>query len=237
MNDKRIKAGLKTVLEQKGFKVEMIKETTEPRPDLIATDGHIRFLIEIKERYGEQYQTTSEFEVRLDKIARKNRLSGISGSAVKQLDARRTDQTFNLLWVIADPLDRDIHYEQFRATVFGIRIVIGRRADEGIAKECYYATHSDFYRWREVLDGVMLGNFAGMFVNDHSPRYQGLKATRLLEVFRPAVWDPVELELRGDAFRLGSDADRNDEDSVKKAIYQQFGVKVISFESLTRFSI
>jgi hypothetical protein len=237
VSDKQVKAGLKQVLEQRGFEVEMIQETHESRPDLIATDGSSQFLIEVKERFGEDYQMAGESYVRLDKIARKNRLSGIVQNAVKQLATRRTDQTFNLLWLVADPLDRKLHYEQLRATVFGIRIVIGKLGGQGIAKECYYATHSDFFRWREILDGVALGNYGGMFINDHSPQYYALRTTRLLELFRPAVWDPLELESQGDALRLDSNVDRSDEDSVKKAIHKQYGIDVISFESLTRFSV
>lgn len=236
MTDKKTKAALKKILEDKGFKVELIKETGEETPDLLASDSHTQLLIEIKERHSTDRSSMDGLDVRLDKVVRRNTLSGISKKARGQLLLRSTDRMFNLLWLVADPADRKLHYEQFRMTSYGIRIVTGRRAGRGFAKECYYATYSDFYRWRDVLNGVALGNFGGVFVNDYSPRYQCFRATNFVKLFEPAVWQPTELEQRGDAFRLDSDVDRSDEDAVKKAIEAKYGVEVSGFEDLVRFS-
>jgi hypothetical protein len=236
VTDKKTKAALKKILEDKGFKVELIEETDESTPDVLASDSHTQLLIEIKERYGTDRSRVDGLDVRLDKVVRQNTLSGISKKAVEQLKSRSTGRTFNLLWLVADPADRKLHYEQFRMTTYGIRIVTGRRAGHGFAKECYYATYSDFYRWRDVLDGVALGNFGGVFVNDYSPRYRCFRATNFVKLFEPAVWEPAELEQRGDAFRLDADVDRSDEAAVKKAIEAKYGVEVSGFEDLVRFS-
>lgn len=236
MTDKKTKAAIKKILEDKGFKVELIEETDELTPDILASDSHTQLLIEIKERYGAEGSRVDGREVRLDKIARQNRLSGISKKAMEQLKSQSTARTFNLLWLVADPTDRKLHYEQFRMTSYGIRIVIGTRAGQSFAKECYYATYSDFYRWCDVLDGVVLGNFGGVFINNYSPRYRRFRTTGFVKLFESAVWDPTELEQRGDALRLDSDVDRSDEDAVKKAIEAKYGVEVSGFEDLVRFS-
>jgi len=238
VTDKKTKAALKKILEDKGFKVELIEETSEKKtPDLLASDSHTQLLIEMKERYGTDRSSMDGLDVRLDKVARLNTLSGISKEAAKQLQLHSSDQMFNLLWLYADPANRNLHYEQFRMTTYGIRIVTGMHAGHGFLKECYYATDSDFYRWRDVLDGVALGNFGGMFVNDYSPRYRRFRTTNFVQLFKSAVCDPTALEQRGDAFRLDSDVDRRDEEAVKKAIEAKYGVTVSGLENLVRFSV
>jgi hypothetical protein len=237
VTDEKTKAALKKILEDKGFKVKLIEETGEGDPDLLVSDNNTQLLIELKERFSTDRSSMDRLDVRLDKVVRRNTLSGISKKAMEQLQLRSTDRMFNLLWLVADPIDWKLHYEQFRMTAYGIRTVIGRHAGQGFVKECYYATYSDFYRWRDVLDGVALGNFDGMFVNDYSPRYRRFRTTNLVQLFKPAVWEPTELEQRGSVFRLDSDVDRSDEDAVKKAIEAKYGVEVSGFEDLVRFTV
>jgi Holliday junction resolvase len=90
VTDKKTKAALKKILEDKGFKVELIKETGEETPDLLASDSHTQLLIEIKERHSTDRSSMDGLDVRLDKVVRRNTLSGISKKARGQLLLRST---------------------------------------------------------------------------------------------------------------------------------------------------
>lgn len=234
MNDTAIKTAIAEVLQNKGFEVTLLEESDEPTPDLLATDQKDVFLIEIKERHGNSSQSSTPFEVQLDKICYQNRLSGICRKAVDQLRTNQNQEIFRLLWLIADPNEQHLHYEQFRATMYGIRLVVCKDSD---VKEGYYIKNSEFYRWRDNLDGVTLGNFGGLFLNNYSPRYSQFRNTPFRYLFGSAVCDPPVIEKSGNAFYLDSDVDRGDELAVKKALESKYGIEVAHFENLVRFSV
>jgi hypothetical protein len=242
MNDKAVKAAITEILCGAGFEVTPLEESSEPTPDLLVADQESTFLIEVKERYGSAYQNGGDYqisnlsEVKLDKISRQNRLSGISRKAFEQLDTHPDQKIFRLIWLVADPHNQHLYYEQFRYTMYGIRLVVAKTLENGFVKEGYYIENSDFYRWRNKLDGVALGNFGGLFINNHSPRYKEFRNTRFRHLFGDTVWDPSVIEESGKIFCLDSDIDRRDDLAVKRALEVKYGVEVVHFENLVRFS-
>lgn len=243
MNDKAAKIAIADALRSKDFEVILLEESDKPTADLLAFDKECTLLIEIKERYGSEFQAIRDrhpktsFEVKTDKISRQNRLSGISRKAVEQLSSSQDQEIVKLIWLIADPYNKYLHYEQFRATVYGIKLVVYKDKEHGLIKEGFYVENSEFYRWRAHLDGVALGNFEGLFMNNYSLRYSKLRDTRFRHLFGQSVWDPPVLEKLGKAFCLDSNIDRKDKSSVKRALEEKYHIEVISFESFVRFSI
>ena len=235
--DTQLKNDLAALLTSNGFEVIPIEASDEDTPDFAASDGEIAYLIEIKQKFQRTLEAKEiETNIRLDKVGRYNRLSGITKKAVKQLRARQKDKTVNLMWFFGEYPDQNFQYDQLRATVYGMRLVVGTQKGAGVAKYGYYITHSDFYRWREVLDGVALGNLAGFFLNDLSPRYTLTKNSRLVKLFGNAVDDPIARDELGDIYRVDGDIDPDDCSTVKRFLDKKYEIKVIEFTELTRFS-
>src|SRR5215218_8542899 len=178
MSDRTLEQAAVDVLRKYGFKADLIEETTSPTPDIRATDDEgISYLIEIKNRTvgwldkAEPAWSESEFEVlhRVDSGGASNTLSGVIEKAAEQLGVDNRPDTLRLIWFVVDPTDRDYHHKQIWQTVYGTQIVIakGRAPGEG-----FYLSPAAFVRWRNSLDGVILGVLGGLFLNDLSPRYK-----------------------------------------------------------------
>lgn len=230
-SDRRLKAALTESLRSRGFDIFLLPTSTMPSADFRVVSETETILVELKSRAPVEMPPLPE--VRIDALARTNALSAMLGKAGKQLSSSRASQDeVTLLWLLAPNVDRRLHYEQLAATAYGLRDVVGY----GFIKPCYYASHSDFFRYRGDLDGIALGHYGALLLNDHSPNYERLRNVRLADLFRPAVTDPPLLEERGEAFIVRGDVDRADDDSVKRYLEEHYSVEVNHFLNMVRFS-
>ncbi len=163
MSDRRIKDAISTFLRDHGFQVTQIAEGGQRTPDLLATCGQ-RYLIEIKTKEddpaanaerakrlgaGEIVQSGAPFTPQ-------NTMSRIVRDGVSQLEAHPVkERDFCLLWLLAIGSDLDAQYEQFLATLYGLSNVVG--PDSQPLMPCYYLRDSAFFRWRDLLDGAIVG--------------------------------------------------------------------------------
>ena len=231
MSDRRIKDAISTFLRDHGFQVTQIAEGGQRTPDLLATCGQ-RYLIEIKTKEdhpaanaerakrlgaGEIVQSGAPFTPQ-------NTMSRIVRDGVSQLEAHPVkERDFCLLWLLAIGSDLDAQYEQFLATLYGLSNVVG--PDSQPLMPCYYLRDSAFFRWRDLLDGAIVGTLdtGELCINSYSQRADSLKGSSLAQVFGTAVTDPRQREAEGRGYIADCDIDRHDEKGVLRYVQTKYG--------------
>lgn len=230
-NDRRLKAALIESLRSRGFHVDPLAASRNRSADFRLTSTDDTIIVELKARAPVVMPPSPE--VRLDAFAPTNPVSALLSKAAKQLSSSRTSaDEITVLWLLAPNVDQTLHYQQLAATAYGLRDVVG----PGFIKPCFYATHGGFFRHREHVDGIALGHFGALLLNDYSPRCERLGRSLLADLFQPSVTNPVASEARGDAFLVRGDIDRNDDAAVKAYIEEHYEVEVNHFSHMVRFS-
>jgi hypothetical protein len=149
-------------------------------------------------------------------LVHSNRLSGIVGKAKKQLSstAAKSVPDARIIWFTGLGFDAEAKHYQFMATVYGSTKVF--ELDRRNLRDCYYFRNSDFFRYREDLDGAVAA-FADdesvtmkLCLNSYSPRYSQLKTSPFAERFPNGLIDPLAEEASGAAFIADTDLDRRD---------------------------
>ena len=233
MDDTTTLEALSIFLIDRGFAAELVQRSSSKTPDLYADDGENTYLFELKRRHDSKEPSL----VRTDPIVRLNILSGLVADATKQLQSMGSENTIRMLWFLGQPPHEETFYEQLRMTLYGIRVVVGLRNGRGIATACYYAGYSDFYRYRDVLDGALLGTVAAIFINDCSPRADRLKNSRLCRLAGSAILDPRDIEKSEDIFILRDSVDRSNEKAVLQYLEKNHGIHNAQFERMVKFSV
>ena len=221
------------ILEHWGLKADKIEEDNlDKSPDFLVEDNQHIHLIELKtreDREGRRQAQHSAFDLgelftETLPIVRKNTLSGIVRDASNQLSARDEYKVdFRIVWLMAVDAHQEAKIEQMEASLYG---QVGLAdIDSGIRKQCYFYSHSDFFRFRAVLDAAILSweGSAKLCLNPHSPRYQEIKSTGLYSIFGEKAVDPIWFEKSDKAYIVDSDIDRNDETAVLEYVKSKYG--------------
>lgn len=233
MDDTTTLEALSIFLIDRGFSAKLIQRSSSKTPDLCANDGENTYLFELKMRHDSKEPSL----FRTDPMVRLNTISGLVSDATKQLKSMGSEDTIRMLWFLGQPPNEKTFYEQLRMTLYGIRVVVGLRNGRSIPAECYYAGYSDFYRYRDVLDGAILGTVAAIFINDFSLHADLLKNSRLSKLAGSAVLDPRDIEKSDDFFVLRDSVDRSNEKSVLQCLEKNHCIQNAKFERMVKFSI
>ena len=113
-------------------------------------------------------------------------------------------------------------------TLYGIVTVIRPSATGAESLDCLYLTFSEFYRYPQLVGAVLGQQHAGvLFPNVLSPACAEFRCSRLFSVFEEhdAVWDPLDLEIRGDVYVADCVGSRNDRQSVLSYVEEKYGVR------------
>lgn len=208
-----------------GFKVTKIQEGAEKEADFEVSDGNNLYLVEMKTRNRSMKDLLKSGEcdeaggvsVFTTQIRRQGNVTKIVSSAVEQMESSADDLgCLRIILYFVSGIGSHERWENFLTSIYGSKNVVDW-AEGGAAKQCYYFGNSDFYRYRNRLDGaVLLNDFGkGVFcLNDHSPNADRLRRSRLVEKFGPAVIDPPILEENGKAWVANGAIDRSDEIAV-----------------------
>ncbi len=232
IDDKTALDAIQCFLSERGFSVDSLGRSDHKTPDFCVRDGSDTYIIEVKRRFDIKSKTG----LRMDRIARLNTMSRRVKNAAAQLESKSEPSTLNLLWVLGEPPHENTFYDQLRATLYGIRPVVGLRDGESVVKACFYADHSDFYRHRHVLDGAIVGAAAAVFVNDLSARADRFKHSKLCQLAQLHIEDPREYEKSDAIMVFRSSVDRSDEAAVLREIEQVYELENAQFEKITKFS-
>lgn len=238
------------ILENFGFQeAKKIEEENSPgkkMPDIFANDGTDAYLFEVKckgysekiiENIKESIQKGEAF-FNVEAIAYKNPMSSIIKNSVAQLSSPAAPEAkFKLLWIFISGKNTPVQADQFEATFYGIYELMD--LDTKSSKKCLYYLDSEFYRFKDSLDGVVLGNLDGgmLYLNSFSPSYEALNYSFLAKAFGKGVYDPLREEECGRVYIADCEVPRKERAQTLKYIQQKYGknrlteMAVISTES------
>jgi len=213
-----------------GYHVEKIPETDEKTPDFLIFDDTSSFLLELKTKLPSEAENEERRKL-LDagkihsiheEIVRKNRLSGIITKAKNQLESYKEKDVLRIIWLLTTGHRAELRKLQFESTLYGLDCV-GDVTNDRIL-DCYFFHNSDFFRYREILDGAIVAteSEAILFLNPLSPRYVQIKSSSLPKHLGGYVVDPIEREKNGEAFFIDSDVNRGDEESVLRYLRDKY---------------
>lgn len=156
-----------------------------------------------------------------------NAVSTVVRNASQQL--ARFDEApvdFRLVWLHARNRYPDDQLERFKATLFGsVDLIDLQELSKSVpARPCFYFSFSEFFRFRDVLDGAFVStdHHGLLCVNTLSPRHRMLAASRLATSFQPGICDPVERETRGEGYIADCDISRKDKTRVLDYVKQKY---------------
>lgn len=226
-----------------GLVAEKIPESNEESPDFLVEIGSETVLIELKtkienddlqehrEKAFDEDQPFSKETV----IARSNAVSKRIRKASRQLIAQknRHNADYCFVFLLADGFYLSEQIGIFETTLYGDKDIIpmGDDFDTGI-KKCFYYSNSDFFNHRDIIDGafVLGGEFGRLCINSLSHSYNSVIRSSFVQIFRPGVLDPVELESRGKAMIMDSPIDRSDDKALNRYLCKKYGIgKVVPF--------
>jgi hypothetical protein len=248
VSDRQLKQAAVCFLRENGFSADILVETSSPTPDIRANDpSGASYLLEIKHRtvaWADRSESSFspimgvEVMKREDSGGSSNALSRIFRAAAKQLEAAAAgdNEVLRLVWIFADPTDTAFHYECVMRTVYGMRVVVAAGNVESLVREGIYVSPADFVRWRNVIDGVLLGPFDGLFLNDLSPRYDHLKTSGIAQLCRDALFDPLESAASGHCYYLPPSDSSPTSEHVKASLEAIYGIHVIRLIDIPRYS-
>jgi hypothetical protein len=222
----------------KGFEVTRIEASdVEKRPDAEIRGDSELALVEIKTKWDAENEAEKRqlaFErndvyFRQSRIVKSNTHAGVIRDAARQLNAMLPEGPhFRVAWVKFDGPFADSIKIRFRSTLYGIR----RVADlgSGTGYDCHDFDDSAFYRWRAVLDAVVLesSNELHLCLNDFSPRYESFRGSKIASVLSGGINDPMEMERSGLILRVDGSANRRNDGTKLAYLREKYGLAHLS---------
>lgn len=241
---------VKRVLEEHfHFEVEKIPESNKKTPDFLVLDGTNEYLVEVKEK-GSNPETIrtrrdafSKGEIfRLsESLATKSVLQNVVRDGRKQIDSYATNQsTFRIVWIHCRGLAYDATLEQIITGLYGSETIIHNDVDSIHSRLCYYFSFSQFYKYRDTIDAVMITGQNGeavLCVNNHSPRYEQLKKSELVNAMSVGVRDPINEEIEGRAFLVDGAVDRDNPSEVLFFLSKKYNIDRPSVMNMTHMEV
>lgn len=228
------------ILTRVGICVRFIPRSNEQTCDLRADDGHEQYFIEVKAFHRREETNTRKSRF----LIREKSLIGIvrdrTAKANRQIraTASRDDDGLRLqAWIRHSPYAPEVHH-MILGAVYGARMVLQTRTDGRMAPNvCLYFSHSDFFKYRTRLDGVIvLDSGRGEFhLNDHSNRVARARKSGIAQAFlqKNALRDAASLASEWGYLIADCHVDRNNEDAVCQYLERKYDLKrVIRMHSL-----
>jgi hypothetical protein len=246
MDDQQQKNALLRLLESEGFSAALVAEADVPTPDVRATDpAGTTYLIELKERtvawpdraHSECIREGRQVITRQDAGGASDTVSRVLKKAARQLQSsdQEKGKTVRLVWFLADQTDQEYHYDVIRNTAYGIRYVVAWRDGKIQTREGIYVSHAEFMRWRDVIDGIILGPLDVLLLNDLSSRYPLLRESYLAEKCSN-VCDPVALAESGLSYYLSPTGEAPSEEAACARLESIYGLSMPKILDFPRFS-
>lgn len=221
-----------------GATAQEIPTSSSEESDWLAELKGFRLLVEEKEKY-ESPDSQRERETALGSggvhgtttpLTQSNRLSGIVRKARKQLSstASRIQHDARIIWLTGVGFDGEAQHYQFMATLYGSTKIF--ELDKKGLRECYCFRNSDFFRYRQDLDGAVAAFTTGdavtmkLCLNTYSPRYQTPKSSPFAAQFPNGLIDPIADESAGHAYIADTDIDRRDSPAIIQYLQGKYGL-------------
>ena len=215
-----------------------IDETDEKTPDFLIEQEET-ILIELKEKSDDEklhqrkQKKLSEGDVfeHVGSTGYRNRIAGVIGHGIEQLKAQKenTKSDFCFLFIIANGVAQGNQSEQIISTLYGRKHIIDFNSQSSEASSCYYAYHSEFFKHKDIIDGVFLITNINvvLFVNDKSPNYDVFKKSYFFSRFigKIGIFDLNDMQNEQDVMIVDCDIPRSDEEAVKEYIFEKYSIE------------
>lgn len=233
---------VKNVLTGMGFYVKKIGESNLQTPDYYATIGSEEYIIEVKEKedspeHIEQFKNVPEGEVENISLALEETgpIRKIIHKIKKQIDELvESDDIFRVGWFVCSGVHNSAHEDIIFQSLYGSIPMWDK--DNKFWKDtvpiCYfYSPHNKFYRYRNELDAVIIGNYktGKLCLNPYSPRYNKIKSSHILTVFENGIVDPIEEEKNKLALIVDGSVDRLNKTEVLKYLKEKYNTTLTPF--------
>lgn len=164
-----------------------------------------------------------------------NRISGIVRKAKDQLSSTgaEIDHDLRIMWFTGMGYHAEARHFQLISTLYGSTRVF--ELDKAEMRPCYFFRNSDFFRYREQIDGAVASYLVGdvltmkLCLNPHSPRWEQLRDSPFARHFKVGLVDPVADEAAGYAYIVDGDVDRSDEFGVLNYLETKYGLTRLQF--------
>lgn len=224
------------IFESWGARYTSVATTTKEEADWIVEVDGCKYLIEEKTKFPNSEELKKRAESLEKKfhyssvrsVSRSNRLSGILRKAKNQLlsSSSADKYQFRLVWFTSLGFDAEAKNMQFISTLYGTSRVFEVDGREMLT--CYFFYNSDFYRFKDDLDGAIAsyayGNTLTMYLclNPYSPRYEELRMSPIISKLPKGLTDPLAEEQMGNAYVADTDIDRRDSRSVLRFLERKY---------------
>ena len=229
--------------EKFGFRIAKIPEGTSSTADFLVCDGEHSYLVELKTRYRsaeDRALREAQFEERglaefFRDIQRSSGVSSVISGALAQIEGSSPDaSSIRLIFFLLRDFDVDERWHTILATLYGIKFV-GDWSEGGEAKDCYYFSYSDFFRYRDRLDAVIIlkesSGDAILCLNDHSPNIETLRYSRLAARFEGRTTDSPKKEADGEIWIVDGEVDRSNEQAVLAFLREKYSLSEMTMAS------
>lgn len=220
--------------------IQKVPESSEKTPDFLI-EGNERVLIELKVKFDSK-ELHQEQKETLDSggVYQHSELTGYTGKIAKiisegnsQLKKQKdtTNSQFCFLFIIASGVTASSQVKQMISTLYGCMPIVDLTGKSTQAKNCYYFTESQFFRFKDSLDGVFIvnvdENVVDFILNDKSINYESLMQSEFLDKCRKytAVLDPVELEANGHIYIADCELNRKNTQDVENYVFKKYGIE------------
>lgn len=227
------------VLAAWGAKAEPLPTSTKEESDWLAELDGCRLLIEEKMKFDDPADQVArnaalaagQIHGTTMPLAHNNRISGIVRKAAGQLSSTGIDVQHDLkiLWFTGVDFNGEAKHYQFMSTLYGSTRIF--ELDRPQMRQCYFFRNSDFFRFREQLDGAVAAFLNGntvtvkLCLNPYSLNWQALRDSPYAKQFKLGLIDPIAEEAANEAYIADTDIPRNDEYAVLGYLEQKYGLK------------
>lgn len=224
---------VKTTLEDWGFKVQKIEESKIKTPDFLCSKDNQNYLIELKTKFpnpelkskrNETLKSGNLFDD-ISPIIRKKYLSRIIQNSTKQLKSpQNLDNPYRIVWLHCEGFNALTHFNQYKSSLYGLMKIFP--LEQNHLYDCYYFGNSDFYKYKEILDGAIISYPDNLLicVNNLSMRYNDFKNSSFIKSFKDRHLDPINEEKKGIALIVDNAVDRSKPDLVIKFLEDKYDI-------------
>lgn len=212
----------KQVFEEWGLTPESIPTSNKKESDWIIDFHGFTLLVEEKQKFENPSQRAEraaslkneeQFGMSAS-LSPNNTISSIFKNAAKQLNSSASARQHDarIVWLTSVGFDAEAKHYQALSTLYGSTRIF--ESDDSHMKECYFFHNSDFYRFKEYLDGAVVAFLVNSTVtmklclNPFSERWMKLRDSPFAAKFPNGLIDPLDEEATGKAYIADTDIDR-----------------------------
>ncbi len=242
------------ILESLACHVKKIYESKvegEKRPDFLVNISEEQHIIELKtkdmsiETHDGIFDKINKDNIhtRAINLTRENKYCKVISKAKSQLESYDlTTFCYKILWLHSIGIDAHNHMEQFKRALYGIKTLVDFDYKNG-ARDCYFFTQSDFYRYRNIIDAAFItrDGYLQLCLNPFSENYSQMKKSVLFQALESGnQLDPIQLEEDNLIYYADSNMPRSSTTKGLEYLKEKYGYQnlmEINMESMSSHTI